>query len=131
MQFILVIVALALFLFPAAFGYVRRFMRKRKEQFGVNRAKEAMESENVSGIVPATQPPLYPPELQESTVPKRMVSDDMILKSRLAPPSTQGDRTTLSTGLRKVQSLPPLKQAIVWADILSPPKALRDHDSDV
>ena len=128
MRFVLVIVAFSLFFFPAAIGYARKLIRKRNDRLGIKRATEVQESESVSGIVPSTKPPLYPPVLQESTVPERVVSDGSTLRSRLARPPAPPNQPSVTAGLRKLQSLPPLKRAIVWADILSPPKALRDYD---
>lgn len=129
MQIIIVLVAIALLLFPALVFFFRRYLGKIDNAVKTKPARSAMAAENISGITPGSKPrPLYPSVLRESTVPQRIVSADHRLESKLIKSPAARSQSRRQKGLKKVHALPPLKKALVWADILSPPKALRDID---
>lgn len=129
MRIILIFGAIVLFLVPAALGIARRYLRKGSEAHQKKRARKAMDADNVYGISPEPKAlRLYPAIIQESTVPRRVLSEDSKLETRLTAGQIPQEPSPRLRGLGKLRALPPLKRAIVWADILSSPKALREDD---
>ena len=129
MEIIIILVAVALLFFPGLAFFLRKYLGRINNAVKTKPARSAMAAENISGVTPGSNPPrLYPSVLQESTVPQRVVSADRRLESKLTMSPAAQPQSRRQKGLRKVQALPPLKKALVWADILSPPKALREVD---
>ena len=111
---------------PALYTFIRRRLARRRSARPAAKAPESLSSEDgaISSILlneNGSKTTVYPSAqdiLAGPTTVERTVSS-----SPMASVTEENSRTRT---LNRIRRMPPFKQAIVWSEILGPPKALRE-----
>lgn len=113
-----------LLLIPAALIFMRRIILARKKKSPADKGAAKKPEEPTVQVRDTISDTMFPPVQtaeEDDSVPKRTVPSAQtarhLFRDEEKPPRA------------KVGDLPPLKRAVVWSEILGPPKCLRDTDT--
>ncbi len=120
----LIIAGLILLFVPILFTLARRaLLQRRSDRSARTPSRDAEPAEPVMSPLPARERAgagIFP-AVQD--LPRRDTGTErLVAEGKTAPPPPA---TEIQSAIERVRKLPPLKQAIVWSEILGGPRSLR------